>query len=80
MLDPYELSEGLTTTYVGHEELFGRPVVAFVARAVASFRAAPPTRWQRYVFPRLCSTSCRIKPTPLLDRGSPLPRLQAVPR
>lgn len=33
MLDPYELGHGVAISDVRSEELFGRPVVAFVARA-----------------------------------------------
>ena len=37
MLDPYELTEGVAITHVRGEELFGRPVVAFVARAMPGY-------------------------------------------
>lgn len=37
MLDPYELTTGVEITDVRREELFGRPVVAFLARAVAGY-------------------------------------------
>lgn len=37
MLDPYELSRGVTITGVRQEVLFDRPVVAFVARAVTGY-------------------------------------------
>lgn len=37
MLDPYELTQGVDIADVRHEELFGRPVVAFVARAVTGY-------------------------------------------
>lgn len=37
MLDPYELTEGVTITDVRREVLFGRPVVAFVAHAVTGY-------------------------------------------
>ena len=37
MLDPYELGEGVEIGDVRSEELFGRPVVAFVARAVPGY-------------------------------------------
>lgn len=33
MLDPYELAHGVSITDVRDDELFGRPVVSFVARA-----------------------------------------------
>lgn len=37
MLDPYELGEGVTISDVRDEEVFGRPVVAFVARATLGY-------------------------------------------
>jgi hypothetical protein len=37
MLDPYELGQGVTISEVRCEELFGRPVVAFIARAVPGY-------------------------------------------
>jgi hypothetical protein len=37
MLDPYELGEGVTINEVRLDELFGRPVVAFVAHAVPGY-------------------------------------------
>jgi hypothetical protein len=37
MLDPYELGEGVEISDLRGEELFGRPVVAFVARAVPGY-------------------------------------------
>lgn len=37
MLDPYELSDGVAISDVRTEELFGRPVVAFVAHAVPGY-------------------------------------------
>ncbi|MDN4173658.1 hypothetical protein QWY28_11925 [Nocardioides sp. SOB77] len=37
MLDPHELTEGVEITDVRRAELFGRPVVAFVARAVTGY-------------------------------------------
>lgn len=37
MLDPYELGEGVEIDDLRVEELFGRPVVAFVARAVPGY-------------------------------------------
>lgn len=37
MLDPYELGEGIEISDVRNEELFGRPVVAFVAHAVPGY-------------------------------------------
>lgn len=37
MLDPYELTEGITIDEVRRAELFGRPVVSFVARAVPGY-------------------------------------------
>jgi hypothetical protein len=37
MLDPYELTEGVSITDVRREDLFGRPVVAFAARAVPGY-------------------------------------------
>ena len=37
MLDPYELGQGVTISDVRSEELFGRPVVAFVAHAVPGY-------------------------------------------
>ncbi|UMG91406.1 hypothetical protein [Nocardioides sp. TF02-7] len=37
MLDPYELTEGVVISDVRREELFGRPVVTFVARAVTGY-------------------------------------------
>ncbi len=37
MLDPYELGEGVSISDVRSEELFGRPVVAFVARAMRGY-------------------------------------------
>lgn len=37
MLDPYELGDGVAVTDVRTEELFGRPVVTFVARAVYGY-------------------------------------------
>lgn len=37
MLDPYELGDGVDIDDVRTEELFGRPVVAFVARAVPGY-------------------------------------------
>jgi hypothetical protein len=37
MLDPYELSDGVAITDVRSEELYRRPVVAFVARAVPGY-------------------------------------------
>lgn len=37
MLDPYELTEGVTIADVRREMLFGRPVVAFVAHAVTGY-------------------------------------------
>jgi len=37
MLDPYELTEGVAITDVRQEELFGRPAVAFVARAMPGY-------------------------------------------
>lgn len=37
MLDPYELGQGVTISDVRSEEFFGRPVVAFIARAVPGY-------------------------------------------
>lgn len=37
MLDPYELGEGVTITDVRQDVLFGRPVVSFIAHAVAGY-------------------------------------------
>jgi hypothetical protein len=37
MLDPYELTTGVVMTEVRRDELFGRPVVRFVARAVEGY-------------------------------------------
>lgn len=37
MLDPYELGEGVTISDVRAEDLFARPVVAFLARAVPGY-------------------------------------------
>jgi hypothetical protein len=37
MLDPHELGEGVEISDVRRDELFGRPVVAFVAHAVAGY-------------------------------------------
>jgi len=37
MLDPYELTRGVAITDVRRHELFGRPVAAFVARAVPGY-------------------------------------------
>lgn len=37
MLDPYELGHGVAISDVRIEELFGRPVVAFVARAESGY-------------------------------------------
>ena len=37
MLDPYEISDGVAISEVRTEELFGRPVVAFVARALPGY-------------------------------------------
>ena len=37
MLDPYELGEGVTMSDVRSDELFGRSVVTFVARAVPGY-------------------------------------------
>jgi hypothetical protein len=37
MLDPYELGEGVEISDVRSEEPFGRPAVAFVARAVPGY-------------------------------------------
>ncbi len=37
MLDPYELTENVAITEVRREELFGRPVVTFVAHALPGY-------------------------------------------
>ncbi len=42
MLDPYELGDGVAVTDVRTEELFGRPVVAFAARAVPGYDPVCP--------------------------------------
>ena len=37
MLDPHELTQGVTIADVRREELFGRPVLSFVARALPGY-------------------------------------------
>ncbi len=37
MLDPYELTQGVVIADVRRDELFGRPAVAFLARAVSGY-------------------------------------------